>query len=238
MLEKFIEKQYFEPGISGILVNPFYISRKNLFTAIKSFGKAITGKTLDVGCGTKPYEHLFSSSEYVGLEIETTINREMKKADVFYDGTTFPFPDGEFDSVVTNQVLEHVFNPEFFMSEINRVMKKDGKLLLTVPFVWDEHEQPYDYARYSSFGLTSILKNAGFEITELKKTANDFRVIYQLTNAYFYKVTRNIPGLKQFTTLFICSIITLIGLLVGKIFPKNDDLFLDIVVLAKKVDNV
>ncbi|HPO55366.1 MAG TPA: class I SAM-dependent methyltransferase [Ignavibacteriaceae bacterium] len=238
MLEKFIEKQYFEPGISGILVNPFYISRKNLFTAIKSFGKAITGKTLDVGCGTKPYEHLFSSSEYVGLEIETTINREMKKADVFYDGTTFPFPDGEFDSVVTNQVLEHVFNPEFFMSEINRVMKKDGKLLLTVPFVWDEHEQPYDYARYSSFGLTSILKNAGFEITGLKKTANDFRVIYQLTNAYFYKVTRNIPGLKQFTTLFICSIITLIGLLVGKIFPKNDDLFLDIVVLAKKVDNV
>lgn len=238
MLEKFIEKQYFEPGISGILVNPFYISRKNLFTAIKSFGKAITGKTLDVGCGTKPYKHLFSSSEYVGLEIETTINREMKKADVFYDGTTFPFPDGEFDSVVTNQVLEHVFNPEFFMSEINRVMKKDGKLLLTVPFVWDEHEQPYDYARYSSFGLTSILKNAGFEITGLKKTANDFRVIYQLTNAYFYKVTRNIPGLKQFTTLFICSIITLIGLLVGKIFPKNDDLFLDIVVLAKKVDNV
>ena len=56
-----------------------------------------------------------------------------------------------------NQVLEHVFNPDDFVREIARVLKPGGALLLTVPFVWNEHEQPYDYARYSSFGLRAFL---------------------------------------------------------------------------------
>ena len=67
-----------------------------------------------------------------------------KHADRSYDGKTFPFSDGEFDAVLTSEVLEHVFNPDEFLSEINRVLRDDGVLLLTVPFVWDEHEQPFD----------------------------------------------------------------------------------------------
>ena len=34
----------------------------------------------------------------------------------------------------------------------------NGKCLFIVPFVWDEHEAPYDFARYSSFGLIHLLK--------------------------------------------------------------------------------
>jgi SAM-dependent methyltransferase len=66
-------------------------------------------------------------------------------------------------------VLEHVFNPDDFLNEVNRVLKPSGKLLLTVPFVWDEHEQPYDYARYSSFGLRSLLEKHGFSIVKHEK---------------------------------------------------------------------
>ncbi|MHC1737516.1 MAG: class I SAM-dependent methyltransferase [Ignavibacteriaceae bacterium] len=237
-LRKFIENQNFNPSFLGIFFNPFYISRRALYSSIKSLGKEITGKTLDVGCGTKPYEDLFASLEYTGLEIDTTINRDIKKADVFYDGNEFPFPSSMFDSIVTNQVLEHVFNPEFFMKEINRVLKNNGKLLLTVPFVWDEHEQPYDYARYSSFGLKALLGKAGFEIIEHIKTVNDFRIIYQISNAYFYKITRNIPVVKQLTTLFISSFVTISGILISKLLPKNNDLYLDSVVLARKVNDV
>ena len=149
-----------------------------------------------------------------------------------------PFPSSDFDSIVTNQVLEHVFNPDSFMKELNRVLKNNGKLLLTVPFVWDEHEQPYDYARYSSFGLKALLEKAGFEIIKHIKTVNNFGIIYQMTNAYFYKITRNIPVVKQLTTLFISSFITIFGILISKILPKNNDLYLDSVVLARKVKDV
>ena len=174
--------------------------------------------------------------EYVGLEIETTLNRELKKADYFYDGKKFPFGNAEFDSIVTNQVLEHVFNPDEFLSEINRVLKMNGKLLLTVPFVWDEHEQPYDYARYSSFGLKSLLEKHGFEIISHQKSVNDFGVIIQLLNAYFYKITCKIPLLRKVTTLTLCALINVIGIITALLLPKNEDLYLDNVILAKKAN--
>lgn len=234
----FINKQQFQPGFWGVFVNPFFISRKNLLKAMKHFSQRLHGKTLDIGCGTKPYQQYFTNTEYIGLEIEIQTNRQEKKADFYYDGKTFPFPDGTFDSALSNQVLEHVFTPNDFLKEVNRVMKREGILLLSVPFVWDEHEQPYDYARYSSFGLEHILKQNGFEILEQKKLGTPVETIFQLINAYLYKVTKKIPIIKQTTTFFIMSFFTIAGLIASKILPANEDLYLDNIILLKKVRNV
>jgi SAM-dependent methyltransferase len=238
IIKKIIQKEQFEPSFIGLFLNPFFIARRGLLKNIKKLGSEITGRTLDVGCGTKPYEKYFKCSQYVGLEIETTLNHELKRADYFYDGKKFPFKENEFDSVVTNQVLEHVFNPDEFLSEINRVLKMNGKLLLTVPFVWDEHEQPYDYARYSSFGLKSLLEKHGFEIIKHHKSVNDFRVIIQLLNAYLYKITYRIPLFRQLTTITLCAIINFLGIVVSFILPKNNDLYLDNIILARKLNDI
>lgn len=238
LIKNFINKQQFQPGFFGLFVNPFFIARKNLLKAVKSYGQMIQGKTLDIGCGTKPYEIFFNSSEYIGLEIETQTNLQQKNADYYYDGKTFPFENSSFDSAVCNQVLEHVFTPNEFIKEINRILKIDGTLLLTVPFVWDEHEQPFDYARYSSFGLTYLLSENGFEIIEIKKLTPNAEIFFQLINAYLYKITYKIPMIKQLTTLCIMSLMSLIGIILGKIFPSNPDLYLDNCVLAKKVRDV
>lgn len=228
----------FEPTLIGVFVNPFYIARISLLKEIKKLGSEISGKTLDVGCGTKPYKKYFASSEYVGLEIEEQTNNQIKQADVYYDGKHFPFENAEFDSLLSNQVLEHVFNPTEFLSEINRVLKINGKLLISVPFVWDEHEQPYDYARYSSFGLIHLLQQHGFEILKSKKSVNDFRLFAQLLNAFIYKIVRKNKIIKQLFTFFVMSLISLIGIFIGKMLPQNDDLFLDNIILAKKITNV
>ena len=119
--------------------------------------RSMNGRLLDVGCGRKPYRDLFPTKDYVGLEIDTPENRLRNQADIFYDGNSFPFEDHDFDGIICNQVLEHVFNPDQFVRELRRVLKSRGLLLLTVPFVWDEHEQPRDYARYTSFGLKSLV---------------------------------------------------------------------------------
>ena len=81
--------------------------------------------------------------------------------------------------VVANEVFEHVFNPLDFLGVIKRVLRPGGMLLMTVPFVWDEHEQPYDFARYSSFGIKSVLEKNGFEIIAQRKTVTNFGVIIQ-----------------------------------------------------------
>lgn len=225
----------FRPGILGIFLNPFYFARKGLYLHIRSLAKHITGKTLDVGCGNKPYEDLFHSTEYIGLEIDHGATSHSKKADVLYKGNRFPFDDAAFDSVVLNQVLEHVFEPENFLKEIHRVLKPSGLLLLTVPFVWDEHEQPFDFSRYSSFGLIHLLQKSGFEVLEHKKSVNDIRIIFQLLNVYLYKMikTRN-----KYIPLILAPIfsapVNIIGEIMGWIFPRNNDFFLDNVVLARK----
>ena len=70
------------------------------------------------------------------------------------------------------------------------VSPSTGLVLMTVPFVWDEHEQPHDYTRYSSFGLISILDRHGFEVLELRKSVDDIRIVFQLLNAYIHKKTQ------------------------------------------------
>lgn len=238
MFRKIILKQQFEPGILGVFINPFYLTRKALLNNIKKISKEITGKTLDVGCGTKPYERYFNSTEYIGLEVENTINKEEKSVDIFYKGDKIPFSDNEFDSVITSQVLEHVFNPQQFLAEINRVLKSNGKLLLTVPFIWDEHEQPFDYGRYSSFGLKDILEKNGFKIIKHIKSLNNISAVFQLFNAYVYKISVKYNLLRQILTLLIMTPSNILAIIFTLILPKNDDIFLDNVVLAEKVKDV
>lgn len=238
-LRQYIWGQQYNPDIIGIFVNPYYIARKGLFENIAGLAVYITGKTLDVGCGQRPYEQLFKSSEYIGLEIDTVMNRLTKKADFYYDGGRFPFVDKEYDSVVINQVFEHVFIPEKFLREVNRVLKVDGMCLLTVPFVWDEHEQPHDFARYTSFGIRTILENHGFAMMEQRKSVNDIRIVFQMINAYIYKKTYSKNKWLNFlAVLVLMAPFSIIGEVLVKGLPKNDDLYLDNVVLAKKVHDV
>jgi SAM-dependent methyltransferase len=235
-IKRYFNKQQFQPDVLGLFVNPFYFARKGLHENISALAEKVSGKILDVGCGQKPYQKLFRFSQYIGLELDSPENRQSKKADYFYDGLKFPFGDGEFDSVVTNEVFEHVFNPADFLREINRVLKPAGMLLMTAPFVWDEHEQPNDYARYSSFGLIAIIERHGFKVIERRKSMGDIRAIFQLLNGYFYKKTVSRYGyVNLLTTLVLMAPFNVLGELLSKMLPKNDDLYLDNIILAQKM---
>lgn len=236
VIKKFILSQQFNPGIFGIWLNPFYLARKELHREMARFAPMMHGSLLDVGCGSKPYQDVFSfASGYVGLEYDTLANRVANCAEYFYDGNTFPFDAASYDGVVCNQVLEHVFNPDQFLREVARVLTPGGNLLLTVPFIWDEHEQPWDYARYSSFGLRSLLERNGFEVIEQRKTNADMRVLFQLINAYLFKVflTSN-AKVNLMACALIMAPVTLLGIVLGKVLPANPDLYLDQVVLARR----
>ena len=239
-LKEIYRKEQFNPKILGLFFNPFYFARKGLYQNVSELVYSLNGKLLDVGCGTKPYQNICDNvNEYIGLEIDDEGNRNHSFADVFYDGKTIPFEDKKFDCLMSNQVFEHVFNPNEFLKEINRVAKIDAKLLLTVPFVWDEHEQPFDYARYSSFGLKHILNENGFEVIEHRKSNNGIEVIFQLINDYIYKTTLSKNRyINLASMLFLMAPINILGVVFALVLPKNDDLYLDNIVLAKKVRDV
>ena len=131
MIINYLKKQLFKPSLLGLFINPFFFARRGLYNAIVQNATYISGKTLDVGCGQKPYQHLFKTTEYIGLDIEVSgHNHTDSKVDVFYDGKIMPFESASFDSVISNQVLEHVFNPYDFLKEINRVLKTGGYVFI------------------------------------------------------------------------------------------------------------
>lgn len=234
-LKAALNKENFFPSIIGAFFNPFYFARKGLYVHIKSLAPAIKASVLDVGCGSKPYRELFHCDEYIGMEIDTPEARLSKKADVFYDGIRMPFTEGRFDAIIASQVLEHVFEPDRFIKEINRILKPGGSLLITVPFVWDEHERPIDYARYSSFGLGYLLEKHGFQIVRSVKSLPDARLFFQLINCSIYKKTCGYPlVLRMLATCTVMAAVNIVGEIVWRMFPKNPDLYLDNVVLARK----
>lgn len=238
MIKKFkaiYRKQVFFPGWIGVFVNPFYFARSGLHKAMAECAPKLTGRLLDVGCGSKPYRSLFVVDAYIGLDIDSDLSRQRGMADYFYDGNAFPFVDESFDSALCNQVLEHVFNPDEFLGEIARILKPGGKLLLTVPFVWDEHEQPYDFARYSSFGLRTLLERQGFRVIFHEKLGADPSIIFQLANAYLFKITQGLPKfVNLLITVTVVAFVNLLGLLASRLLPGNPDLYLDQVILVEK----
>jgi SAM-dependent methyltransferase len=227
----------FFPGLIGLFTNPFWLARRALANNMAALANSLEGDLLDVGCGRKPYRRLFKVNSDLGLDIENPgHSHENEDVDVFYDGKTFPFADNSFDSMLCNQVLEHVFNPEEFLTEIHRCLKPGGQFLLTVPFVWDEHEQPYDFARYSSFGLRHLFEKSGFEIIEQRKSVQNIGVVFQLLIAYLYKITKT-PWfvVNVLLTTVLMLPLTLLGTILGWLLPKNRDLYLDNLILARKI---
>lgn len=235
-LKQLYLRQMSTPGFWGLIFNPFYFSRRSLLKEMTGVAAQLRGRMVDVGCGQQPYRHLFDVNEYCGVELDTELNRRTKRADFFYDGKTLPFASSNFDALLCNQVLEHVPDDEAFIAELVRVVKPGGLLLLTAPFVWDEHEQPYDFKRYTSFGIHALMERHGLSIIEFRKTCADASLLFQMTNAYTFKtlLPRN-PYLHLLTTLLLIAPVNMLGVVAAMLLPKNPELYLDNVVLARKI---
>lgn len=230
------KKQSFQPNFISFFINPFFFIRLRLFQKVKKFAPQIEGKLLDFGCGRKPYKNLFTkATEYIGVDIEQSgHDHSLSEVDVFYDGKTIPFKNETFDAIFCTEVFEHIFNLDEILDELKRVLKKNGKLLITIPFMWGEHEKPYDYARYTSFAIKYILEKKGFQVIALEKTGKASETILQLWIAYisdFFPKNRYIRTLL--TPIFIFPM-HLLGGFFTLFLPQNKDIYFNSVVLAQK----
>jgi SAM-dependent methyltransferase len=233
-----LRREWFLVTPISMVINPLYIIRNGLLEAISKIAPTITGDVLDFGCGSKPYESLFThATSYTGVDIEVSgHDHKNSKVDVFYDGKTLPFPEQSFDAAVCFEVLEHVFNLEEVLAEIRRVLRPNGHLLLSIPFAWDEHEVPFDFARYTSYGIQHVITKNGFKVVELRKTTTYLLAVSQMMIAYLVQYVlpkdRIFGRLSQLVVVFP---ITAISLLLNSLLPKRFEYFSNIVVKCEKV---
>jgi len=163
-----------------------WLVARSLSRVIAGSARHASGLLLDVGAGDKRFEHYFSNrvERYVALDYPTTFFGSPKNVDVFGTALNLPFADGRFDTVVSFEVLEHVPDSRVTLTELHRVLKPGGVLILTTPFLWGEHCQPHDYYRFTVHGLKRLLEDTGFHIREQKR-ANSFWTFFGERLCYY-----------------------------------------------------
>lgn len=229
-------------GFNPNLFHPFYFVRKGLYRSIKKYAGELQGILMDFGCGSKPYISLFRPAQYIGVDYHGEgHSHDKEEIDVFYDGKTIPFSAAHFDAVFTSEVFEHLFNLEEILPELNRVMKPGGKILITCPFVWGEHEVPNDYARYTQFALRHLLEKHGFNIIKADKSGTFITTIFQMMVVYNKQYILPLFGflMKFPPTRFIFKFLfifmpNLTGVIANAILPAKQDLYQNNIVLAEK----
>lgn len=227
------------PRYLRTVLSPVWLSLMRLHQAVESITVPIVNEgthCLDVGCGEKPYRSLFSNCKYIGVDIEESGRPiDLKRPDFFYDGVRTPFDDNTFDLVICTQVLEHVRSPFLLIQEMRRVCKQGGLLIISLPFFYPEHEIPFDYFRFTRFGISTLLEEVKLEVKSIIRDSTAIETLAILTNVYI--VTNFDPGIRYFRSLLallICMPLQVFALILSKILPNKGSLYLNLVIHASK----
>jgi SAM-dependent methyltransferase len=171
MLEREAGIQRLYPSMFGRMASRFYYLRQlrqAIEDVIQKFVAHKEKKLIlaDYGCGNKPYQQLIAPyvEQYIGLDL---VENPIADIHISPEGK-IELSSQSLDVVLSTQVLEHVVNPILYLNEANRVLKKQGLLVLSTHGYWMFHPDPTDYWRWTSAGLHKIVAEAGFEIVYFK----------------------------------------------------------------------
>ena len=186
------------------------------------------GRLLDIACGNKPYRSWFPQATwYLGLDIVPANS----SADVVAHTAQLPFAAEVFDSALCTQALEHVARPDALLAEAWRVLKPNGQLLLSAPMYWQDHEEPYDFYRYTRHGLQFLLAQAGFEIEYLVQQGGAWRVVGQaFANTFYTGIRFRTFGVRALVLLLANTFFDLLD----RVNYQTQDTC-NLVVLARKI---
>lgn len=155
------------------------------------------GKVLDVG-GKKenkrgkfrPPLDKVDSWKYLNIDKSTNPDYLCSVDDI-------PIEDESFDIVLLAEVLEHLENPIDVLKECKRVLKKNGKIVITMPFLYPKHADPYDFQRWTDYKLENELKKLGFKNIVITPMGGIFAVIYDLLHVSLGSASKNRDALKN-----------------------------------------
>ena len=124
------------------------------------------GRTLDIGCADRWIERwLPPGTQYLGLDYYLT-GKHLYHArpDVFGDAGLLPFADESVDTVLILEVVEHLRQPQDALREISRILRPQGGMLLSIPFLNPVHDAPHDYQRLTVHGIVRDVEASGMRV--------------------------------------------------------------------------
>jgi SAM-dependent methyltransferase len=178
-------------------VNEYPWERASIVSFVREAARSLPpgSRVADVGAGDAPYRELFDGHDYVTIDWAESVHDLPEGPGIVADASAIPVADDTFDAVVLTQVLEHVPEPVAVLRELQRILVPGGRLFLTAPFAWEEHEIPHDYARYTRYGLRHLAERAGFAEIELEARNDCFTTLAQLVRNAAWTMGRAEDGL-------------------------------------------
>jgi len=167
---------------------------------VQEYCQNLNGKCLDLAGGKDPSYHKYWSfnddAKLIKTDLEVDLNKDL------------PFEDNSIDNILFFNAIYIIKYPVKLMKEINRILKKDGKLFISSPFISNEAKEPDDYQRFTSQGLERLLKKSNFNNFEIVPFGERFTAGVYLWHSFFI-------------FNFIRLIVFAKALLLDKLIPKK-----------------
>ncbi len=236
LTDKYLSKTPFHAG---------FWARKRLDEAIASHAHHAHGILLDVGCGAKRFEKDFTPfvEKYLGLEYSPESGYRGNRADFCGDAAALPLGDNTIDTILCTEVFEHLPNPEKTVEEFARVLRPNGIVITTAPFVYPIHDK-YDFFRYSPDGLAVIFKRYGLSIVKVKPLAGSGLTLAVMVNFFWFELgfmwTKWLYPfglILRPLLLVLIFMVNMLGWLADKIIPSNHLAFNHLTIASSRQDN-
>jgi SAM-dependent methyltransferase len=144
---------------------------------------------LDAGAGESRFRDLFGHASYIGMDSgEGDPDWDYSGLDVVGRLEELPIADEVCDRVLSIVVLEHTSEPQRVLEQFFRALRPGGSVHMVVPHMWEEHQRPHDYFRYTSSGIRYLLETAGFDVIDIRPVGG-----------FFWQLGRRLMGVLSFT---------------------------------------
>lgn len=183
-----------------------YLERYN-----RSFAQGIESgaRMLDAGSGDAPYKGLFQHVRYESADFEQVDKPYAKSTYVCDLCERIPVENGRFDYIVFNQTMEHLREPARALSELFRILAPGGRIICTVPLFYEEHEQPFDFFRYTQFANKYLFTQAGFNVERVEWLEGFFGTcgyMFQVVHLYLPIKFRGAPAIAFLASPLLVAI--------------------------------
>jgi len=223
-MKKFFDSRYWP------IYDRFWLALHETYQIIEEHSDKANGTLLDIGGENNRLIEMFKIKvkNYISLDIKP--NENNADLNVIGDGLNLPFKTKSIDTVLCTQVLEHINEPQEFVNETKRVLKKGGYCFLSTNMTWIYHGVPDDYYRFTISGLKHLFKD--FSKVEVYPAGG-----YINTLASLVLLPIKSPPLPLFLTVIPVTIANIAGKaidsVVSKFIPK-ERLTTNFVVIARK----
>ncbi|HEX3443921.1 MAG TPA: class I SAM-dependent methyltransferase [Chthoniobacterales bacterium] len=181
-----------------------YLHLTDLLLGLKTLMPSNRTRILDYGCGGSPYRPLFGACTYHRADLAGDLAVDFE----YGPDSRLPAELADYDCVLSTQVLEHVLSPTAYLAEAYRVLKPGGHLLLSTHGLFGDHACPYDYWRWTVYGLRKLVEDTGFKVDRILKLTTGPRAAMFLAERELSRLRFKGPGriLHTIVTLFRFSL--------------------------------